>query len=107
MNSFQNKKEQETWDNFIAILKEKLPMPVWVESLEPAIPIFENIDEIFLIKSNQNFAINFLQHKYLKEVEEAFFEACGFKRAVRFIFDENVKPSSNALFLRLKFKIYI
>ena len=91
LNSSLNKKELETWDNFITILKNKLPMPVWAESLQPAIPIFENIEEIFLIKSNQSFAINFLQHKHLQEVEEAFFEAVGFKRAVRFVFDENVK----------------
>ncbi len=92
MNGLDEKKEQNAWDNFIAILKNKLPMPIWVESLEPAISIYENKEDIFLIKSNQSFAINFLQQKHLKEVEEAFEEATGFKRAVRFVFDENVKP---------------
>ncbi len=91
-NNSINKKEKETWDNFITILKNKLPMPVWVDSLQYSIPFFENIDELFLIKSNQSFAINFLQNKHLKEVEEAFLEAAGFKRSVRFVFDETIKP---------------
>ena len=94
LTSSLNKKEIEAWDNFIGILSEKLPGFVrpWVNSLEPALPLFEESENgIFLIKSSQSFGIQVLQQKHLKEVEEALFQVTNIKRTPRFILDENVK----------------
>ena len=64
LTSSLNKKEIEAWDNFINILSEKLPGFVrpWINSLEPALPLFEESENgIFLIKSSQSFGIQVLQ----------------------------------------------
>ncbi len=89
-----NKKESEAWDSFINILSEKLPGFVrpWINSLEPALPLFEESENgIFLIKSSQSFGIQVLQQKHLKEVEDALFQVTNIKRTPRFILDENAK----------------
>ena len=94
LTSSLNKKENEAWNNFINILSDKLPGFVrpWINSLEPALPLFEESENgIFLIKSSQSFGIQVLQQKHLKEVEEALFQATNIKRTPRFILDENVK----------------
>lgn len=94
MTVFEDKKEKDTWDNFIHILENKLPgfAQMWVPSLEPAQPLLEKSENgIFLIKSPQSFGIQVLQQKHLKEVEEALFEATNIKRAARFILDESIK----------------
>ncbi|MBQ7287848.1 MAG: chromosomal replication initiator protein DnaA [Candidatus Gastranaerophilales bacterium] len=94
MSNSLNKKETEAWSIFLQILEEKLPAftAMWAKDLEPALPLFEESEnEIFLIKSSQNFGIQVLQQKHLKEVEEALTEVTGLKRAVRFILDETVK----------------
>ena len=93
--SLQEKKEKETWENFIEILKSKVSPMVhtWINCLEPAGDLLEGKeDEIFLIKSNQSFGIQVLQQKHLKEVEQALFEATNIKRTPRFILDETIKP---------------
>ncbi len=95
MTTTNKDKNTEIWDSFITLLKEKTsPMAhTWIDSLVPALPLDEKSEnDIFLIKSNQNFAINYLQQKHLKEVEEALFETTNLKRAVRFVLDETVKP---------------
>ena len=91
--TLKTKKEQETWENFVKTLKVNLPVPshTWVDALAPAVPIFENTDEIFLIKSNQTFGIDYLQKKHLKQIEESFFEATNLKRPVRFVHDATLK----------------
>ncbi len=91
--TLKTKKEQEGWEKFIATLKTNLPMPshTWIDALAPAVPIFENTNEIFLIKSNQNFGINYLQTKHLKQIEESFTEALNIKRPVRFVYDSTLK----------------
>jgi chromosomal replication initiator protein len=46
---------------------------------------------MFLIKSSQSFAIQFLQTKHLNEIEKTLEEFTGLKRSVRFVLDENQK----------------
>ncbi len=91
--TLKTKKEQEGWEKFIETLKTNLPVPshIWVDALAPAVPIFENTNEIFLIKSNQNFGINYLQTKHLKQIEDSFIEALNIKRPVRFVYDATLK----------------
>ena len=91
--TLNTKKEQEGWEKFVTVLKTNLPVPshIWVDALAPAVPIFENMKDIFLIKSNQNFGINYLQSKHLKQVEESLMEALNIKRPVRFIYDADLK----------------
>jgi len=93
--SSTDKKEKETWNNFILLLHEKLPEPVhpWIQDLEPALPLFEESENgIFLIKSSKSFGINVLQQRHLKELEEALFETTNIKRSARLILDETIKP---------------
>ena len=89
----KSKKEQEGWEVFINKLKTVLPVPshTWVDALAPAVPIFENTEEIFLIKSNQQLGIDYLQKKHLKQIEDSFFEATNLKRPVRFCYDGTLK----------------
>ena len=93
LNSLDNK-ETKIWDEFVSLAKEKTsPMVhMWIDSLVPALPLEEKSEnDIFLMKSNQSFAINFLQQKHLTEIENALEEATGLKRAVRLVLDENLK----------------
>ena len=99
LGNLKNKQELEAWDSFVQILEERLPGFVrpWIMSLEPALPLLEESENgIFLIKSSQNFGIQVLQQKHLGTVEEALFDATGFKRAVRFVLDETVKKKKPA-----------
>lgn len=94
----QQKKETESWNEFLNILEQTLPGFVrpWIVSLSPALPLFEKSEnEIFLIKSSQSFGIQVLQQKHLKEIEDALFQVTGLKRAVRFVLDENAKTKKH------------
>ena len=93
LNSLDNK-EAKIWDEFVSLAKKKTSPMVhtWIDSLIPALPLEEKSEnDIFLMKSNQSFAINFLQQKHLSEIESALEEATGLKRAVRLVLDENIK----------------
>jgi len=84
----------KTWDEFISILENRMPpfASAWLATLEPACELLEQSENgIFLIKSSQNFAIQFLQTKHLKDIELALEEYTGLKRAVRFRLDETIK----------------
>ena len=85
---------EKDWHDFTKILEDKLGgfASPWIESLEPASPLFEETENgIFLIKSSKSFAIQYLQTKHTKDIENALKEFSGLDRAVRFVFDENVK----------------
>ena len=84
----------KSWDEFIKILENKLSgfASPWLATLEPVTGLDEKTpNDIFLIKSNQNFAIQFLSTKHNSEIEKALEEYTGLKRAVRFKLDETVK----------------
>lgn len=84
----------KTWDDFIKLLEEKLPAlaSAWLPALEPVSELFKKDDNgIFLIKSSQNFGINFLTTRHLREIEDALKEFSGLDRSVRFVLDENAK----------------
>ena len=86
--------DTKAWDDFLHILENRLSgfASPWINSLEPAAPLFEKSDNgIFLIKSSQSFAIQFLQTKHRGDIENALEEFTGQKRTVRFILDETVK----------------
>ncbi len=86
--------DTKSWDEFIKILENKLGgfASPWLATLEPATGLEENTDNgIFLIKSNQNFAIQFLSTKHNKEIESALEEYTGLKRTVRFALDTSIK----------------
>ncbi|MBQ8476478.1 hypothetical protein IJ531_05390 [bacterium] len=91
--------DTKTWDEFIKILENKLSgfARPWVASLEAASPLLEeSANGIFLIKSSQSFAIQFLSTKHNKDIEDALEEYTGLKRSVRFVLDENIKKKKNA-----------
>ncbi|MBR2068340.1 MAG: chromosomal replication initiator protein DnaA [Candidatus Gastranaerophilales bacterium] len=86
--------DTKSWDEFIQILNNRISFASpWLSTLEPVTGLYEETDNgIFLIKSNQNFAIQFLQTKHNKDIENALEEYTGLKRAVRFKLDETLKP---------------
>ena len=86
--------DTKSWDEFIKILENRLSgfASPWLATLEPVNELCEQSENgIFLIKSNQGFAIQFLQTKHNKDIESALEEYTGIKRAVRFVLDENQK----------------
>ena len=86
--------DTKSWDRFINILEDKLGgfASPWLATLEPATGLEENTDNgIFLIKSYQNFAIQFLNTKHNKDIECALEEYTGLKRSVRFVLDTTIK----------------
>ncbi len=94
LSILKDKKERETWENFIQILENKLPgfSQMWVTSLEPGQPLFEESENgIFIIKSPQSFGIQVLERKHLKDVEDALFEATNIRRVPKFYLDETIK----------------
>lgn len=92
--------DMKSWDEFISILEQKMPpfASAWLATLEPVGELTDKSENgIFLIKSNQNFAIQFLQTKHLKDIELALEEYTGIKRAVRFQFDETIKKKKTKI----------
>ncbi len=87
--------ELETWQKIIEEIKLNIPQTahVWLSNLECALPLNEMPENnIFLLKSNQSFGVQFLNQKYLPEVEEALEKYTQLKRSVRIVFDEQIKP---------------
>ncbi|MBR1617321.1 ATP-binding protein, partial [bacterium] len=85
---------KKTWGDFTDILSKNLGnlASAWINCLEPASDLFEMSDNgIFLIKSSEAFAIQYMQTRHLQDIELALKEFTGLNRAVRFMFDENVK----------------
>ena len=93
LSGLADKKETEIWNNYINLLLSRLPAPTrpWIDYLEPASSINEDTNGIFLIKSSASMGVTFLE-SHLGEMEKAFEETTGLKRAVRLQFDEKIKP---------------
>ena len=88
-----NISDTKSWDEFIKILEEKHGIVgPWLSTLEPVGGLFDKSENgIFLIKSNQNFAIQFLQTKHSKDIEQALEDYTGLKRSIRFSLDTTIK----------------
>ena len=82
----------KTWDEFIEILKQQVPfIAPWLFDLEPVTPINEKSENgIFLIKTSQAFAKTMLL-RYKDTIEALLEDYIGFRQAVNFVFDPEVK----------------
>ena len=85
--------DTKSWDEFIKILENKISFAgPWLSTLEPACELLEQSENgIFLIKSSQSFAIQFLSTKHSKDIEQALEDYTGLKRSVRFTLDTTIK----------------